>query len=353
MQDDWKLSVPALTNTNSNNGTPALLARLFSLGILIPALLGIFTYVGFFTNYTCCVFSQAGFEEQYLESSIYRFRVLGSHLLLWTYQQIKDWPLADFAPYALKVLDKNGDANFYYAYFLMNTFFLCLTCLALVLAFSRHAAKKDFSHIDLPVFCLALLMSFSQFVITPYDTLSYCFLALAILPIMKSTPTLLDDIFLGIIIVLATLTRETVTLILSFYLAVHHREIFRKFSSMNTWQIRLLLMTLLFLLTYWLLRWQLGMENATFHRFRLLRNFSDDPLPIVGSIFFPAVIALFFFDDAARKDLGIFLLASTPYWLAMLAVAYPWEIRLWVPVILLMVFLKLAQPNPPQENPAI
>jgi hypothetical protein len=344
--------LPTSSSTTSTNGTPTLFARLILLGILIPALLGIFTYVGFFTNYTTAVFNQVGFEQQYLESSIYRYRVLGSHLLLWTYQHIKEWPLADFAPYALKVLDKNGDPNFYYAYFLMNTFFLCLTCLALVLAFSRHAAKKDFAHIDLPVFCLALLISFSQFVITPYDTLSYCFLALAILPIMKNKPGILDDIFLGIIIVLATLTRETVALILSFYLAVHHRTILTKFIPMNALQWRLLLMTLLFLATYWLLRWQLGMENATFHRFRLLRNFSDDPLPIVGGMFLPCVMSLFFTDTTNRRPLMIFLLASVPYTLMMFAVAYPWEIRLWVPVILLMVFLKLAPPNPPQENPA-
>ena len=332
--------------------TPVLLVRLLLLGIAIPVLLGIFTYVGFFTNYTCCVFSQAGFEHQYLESSIYRFRILGSHSLLWTYQQIKDWPLADFAPYALKVLDKNGDSNFYYAYFLMNTFFLCLTCIALVFAFSRHAAKNDFMHIDLPILCLALLMSFAQFVITPYDTLSYFFLAAAILPAMKITPSLMDDIFLGIIVILATLTRETATLILSFYFAIHHKSILGK-SFLNPEKIRLLVMTILFLATYWALRWYLGLDDATHKNFRLLLNFSNDPLPIIGALFFPAVISLFFTDGNARKTMAIFLAASTPYWLAMLCVAYPWEIRLWVPIILLMVFLKLCHTYHSQEKTAI
>lgn len=333
--------------------TPALLTRVVSLGIIIPALLGIFTYVGFFTNYTCCVFSQAGFEHQYLDSGIYRFRVLGSHLLLWTYQQIKDWPLADFAPYALKVLDKNGDPNFYYAYFLLNTVFLCLTCTALVISLSRYAVKNDFAHIDLPVFCIALFISFAQFVITPYDTLSCFFLALAVFPIMKKNPSYRDTILLGIIVMLATLTRETATLILSFYAAVHHQKIFSRHraSLLSAEQVRLLVLTLVFLAVYWALRWQLGMQDATHKSFRLIQNFSNDPLPIIGAIFFPAVISLFFTDSAARKTLRIFLLASTPYWLAMLCVAYPWEIRLWVPVILLMIFIKLTHTNLPQENP--
>jgi hypothetical protein len=334
--------------------TPALLIRLLSLGIIIPVLLGIFTYVGFFTNYTCCVFSQAGFEHQYLESSIYRFRILGSHLLLWTYQQMKDWPIADFAPYALKVLDKNGDPNFYYAYFLMNTFFLCITCIALVIAFSRHADKKDFAHIDLPVFSLALFMSFAQFVITPYDTLSYCLLALAILPAMKSRPSVFNGICLGIIVALATLTRETAALILSFYFAVHHQTILSRSRTkwLNNEQTCLLMQILVFILCYSLLRWQLGLEDATHRSIRFIQNFSNDPLPIVGAIFFPALVSLFFTDGNARKTLGIFLLASTPYWLAMLVVAYPWEIRLWVPIIILMTFIKLAHSSFPQEKPA-
>lgn len=330
--------------------TPALLTRLIVPGILIPALLGIFTYVGFFTNYTTGVFSQEGFEQQYLHNSIYRFRVLGSHLLLWTYEQIKDWPLADFTPYGLKAVDNDGNANFYYAYFLLNTVFLCATCVTLVLAFTRHAVKTDFLHVDLPVFLLALLMSFAQFVITPYDTLSYFFLAMAMLVTAKGKTSWLADIALGTTLVLATLTRETATLILSFYFAVHYRNILcRPFTAQ---QARLLLLALLFLVTYWLLRWQLGMDDATHKSFRLLRNFSSDPLPIIGAIFFPALLSLFFTDNIARKPMAMFLLASLPYTLATLAVAYPWEIRLWVPIILMMVFLKLTDTAPPEEHPA-
>lgn len=329
---------------------PALPVRLLVLGVIIPALLGIFTYVGFFTNFTTGVFNQAGFEQQYLHSSIYRFRVLGTHLLLWTYEQIKDWPLADFAPYGLKSVDKNGDANFYYAYFLVNTAFLCLTCISLVLAFSRHAARKDFFHVDLPVLSLALLMSFAQFVITPYDTLSYFFLAATLPFCMKARLSVPELAIFCLLMVLATLTRETAALTLSLYFTVHRHRLLQR--TLTREQLTLLLLTAVFVLTYWALRWQLGMENATHHRFRLFRNFSDDPLPIVGAIFFPAVLSLFFTDSRGRRDLGIFLLASLPYWLAMFAVAYPWEIRLWVPIILVMVFIKLIHTRLPQETTA-
>jgi hypothetical protein len=328
------------THSITDQRCPVFATRLLLLGIVIPILLGIFTYVGFFTNYTTSVFSQAGFEQQYLHSSIYRFRILGSHLLLWVYEQISTWPLADYAPYGLKSVDKNGSANFYYAYFLLNTTFLVATCSTLVAAFSRFAEKKDFFHIDVPVFFLALLMSFAQFVITPYDTLSYFFLALAFLPCMKTQPTALDHALMTAVMVLATLTRETAALILAFYCTVHHRQIFSK--TLSPEKIRLLVMTLLFLVTYWLLRWQFGMEDATHRTFRLLRNFSNDPLPIIGGLFFPAVLALFFTDNSAKNYLKIFLWTSLPYWLAMFAVAYPWEIRLWVPIFIVMTFIKLA-----------
>ena len=337
--------MPAHTNNTSGD---ALLLRLMLLGIIIPALLGIFTYVGFFTNFTTAVFSQAGFEQQYLHNSIYRFRILGSHLLLWVYEQIKTWPLSDFAPYGLKSVDKNGDANFYYAYFLVNTAFLMATCSALVLALLRYANKKDFLHIDLPVLFLALMMSFAQFVITPYDTLSYFFLALSFLPCMKSKLTWRDDLLLGITLILATLTRETAALTLAFYFTLHRKRIFAR--KITPEAIRLLCLTLLFLLTYWLLRWQLGMEDATHRSFRLLLNFSNDPLPIIGALFFPAVLTLFFTDNDGKPYLKVFFWASLPYWFAMFCVAYPWEIRLWVPIFIVMTFIKLTHQQIPSAQ---
>ncbi len=328
--------MPTLINHKNND---ALALRLLLLGFVIPTLLGIFTYVGFFTNYTTAVFSQAGFEQQYLHSSVYRFRILGSHILLWVYEHIKTWPLADFSPYGLKSVDKNGDANFYYAYFFTNTTFLITTCSTLVIALLRHIPQKDFLHIDLPVLFLALMMSFAQFVITPYDTLSYFLLALSLLPCMKTKPTALDDALLFTALILATLTRETAALTLSFYFTVHYRHILSR--QITPEKIRLLCLITVFMLTYWLLRWHLGMEDATHRSFRLLRNFSNDPLPIIGAIFFPAVIALFFTDHNGKTPLKLFLFASLPYWLAMFCVAYPWEIRLWVPIFIVMCFIKL------------
>ena len=37
----------------------------------------------------------------------------------------------------------------------------------------------------------------------------------------------------------------------------------------------------------------------------------------------------------------VFLVAALPYVIPMLFIANPWEIRLWVPVILLLMLLKL------------
>lgn len=330
---------------------PAVLAwRLLLLGIVIPVLLGLFTYVGFFTNYTTGVFHQAGFEQQYLHSSIYRFRILGSHALLWTHELIRDWPLGDFAPYGLRSVDPNGTAQFYYAYFLLNTAFLCATCCVLVLTLSRLASRADFQHIELPVFCLALLMSFAQFVITPYDTLSYFFLAAALPLCLQRRPGAATLVALGILVVLGTLTRETVVLVLSFYCAVHWQRVVCLKPTRE--QAVLLGLVTLFLLTYLLLRWQLGLEDATHHRFRLLRNFSDDPLPIIGGLFLPAVAGLYFTDGNGRQALLRFLLASLPYTVMMFAVAYPWEIRLWVPLLLVMTVIKLVHHPIPEERSA-
>jgi len=167
---------------------------------------------------------------------------------------------------------------------------------------------------------------------------------------MKQQPGLADHVFMGIILILATLTRESATLILATYFAIHYKSILQNPLNANSKQIVLLTMTLLFLLTYWALRWQLGMQDATHKSIRLLQNFSDDPLPIIGTIFFPAVLSLFFTDNKARKHMKVFLIAATPYWLAMLFVAYPWEIRLWIPIIIIMVFLKISHASLPEEE---
>lgn len=331
-----------------NSVNTALLTRMVTLGIAIPVLLGIFTYVGFFTNFTTALFNQQSFEEYYLHTSIFRFRILGSHLLLWVYEQIKDWPLADFAPYGLKAVDKNGNANFYYAYFLLNTAFLAATCTTLVVALSKYAQRCNFANVDMPVLFLALLMSFAQFVITPYDTLSYFFLALALIPCCKQQPSWGDHLLLAAVVVLGTLTRETAALILSLYFTVHRQKILSKRITPEL--VRLLALVALFLLTYCALRWHLGTEDATHKSFRFFRNISNDPLPIVGGLFFLAMLVPFFIDGIGNRHLKVFLLASLPYWLMMFAVAYPWEIRLWVPIFLLMTFIKLTHHHLPNET---
>jgi len=184
-------------------------------------------------------------------------------------------------------------------------------------------------------------MTITQYVVVPYDTLSYFFLSIAAFLILKNKQKVWEIIILSIVVILATLTRETASLILAFYFAFNYKEILKKTElfKINQKQRELLIITLCFLCTYFGLRFALGFENGIYKEITLINI--TNILSILSILFFVSIFILIVITKVKTKETFIFLLATLPYTLALLAISILWEIRLWVPVILLLLILKI------------
>ena len=313
----------------------------------VPLVLSLVVYYGFSSNYTTGVYSEAGFQHRY-GNDVYRYRVLGSWLQLETYHWIERHDLPSLAPRSLALLDPGGSPAFYTTYFLNNTLFLCLTCSVLFFVFRSSALARLPGLADALLLLSCLLMTVTQYVVVPYDTLSYFFLACGFYGVtvrpVGARPGIVNATMLGLVVVLATLTRETAALIPAFFVAYHRRRILTRPFAWNDLHAVLALLLVCFAATYGALRLALGTDDAVFQSFRLAQNLGN-PFSFAGLTLFGALILTSLLDRRARGEVAVFLIASLPYLLSVVIVAQPWEIRLWVPIILSIIVLKARAPN--------
>ncbi len=301
--------------------------RVLAVCVLFPVIASYTVYFGFSTSYTKGVFHEEGFRDQY-ESGIYKYRVLGSAVLLAVADYFENNDTAVYilkkacgaVPEANSLMDENHSVAFYLSYFLVNTVFLVITSLLLYKIF-----EKDSSASLLTLFLSSVICLF-QFVVCPYDNMSYAFMAGALLLIVR--PVKNNLLWLSVMLLAATLTRESSALILSFYLAYHHREVFSRDKKAI---IELAVLILVFILTYAGLRLVYGFDHAVVQDIRLVSNLTW-PRALIGIIALLTVSFIAVSEAANKKDALVFLAAALPYILFTLAAAYLWELRLWIPV---------------------
>lgn len=318
-----------------------LFVRLFLLGFAIPIIMGTIVYVGFTTNYTAEVFSRQGFERYY-GHGIYKYRILSPVMLLKTYDLIKRYNLPTITPRSLALMDHHGDPQFYSAYFYLNTFFHCLTCIVLLFLLGADQRQKDFTKVDLPLLSISALIALTQYVIVPYDTLSYFLLCFAAGLIIYDSKAVWRLPLLCITIILATLIRETSVFILIFYLSVYHGSVLTipQGLKLNERQVELLITSFCFLGTYVGLRVAFGYEHAIYQTYLLSRNLNLS-YSLLGMIFFASIALLVITTRSVTKEIFVFAVATLPYAIFILLFADPWEIRLWIPIALPLIILKV------------
>lgn len=319
--------------------------RIFLLGCLIPLIMSFVVYQGFSTNYSEQVFSEKSFRSQY-EKGIYKYRVVGRYALLRTFDYIKQNSLPTVSPHSLKLLDEDGDPQFYSAYFYLNTIFLCLTCMTLCIVLGGTNKNTSFMTLEIPILFLCFLMTITQYVVVPYDILSYFFLSVAVLLIIQKNQSLPITLALGFIVILATLTRETAILILAFYFAHNFNPLLEKPASarLNNQQNAFVFLSLCFILAYIGLRVVFGYEHALFES---IMASSSDVFSNAGILLLVSMSLLVLGTKPLTKEIITFFIASLAYILPVLLVANPAEIRLWTPLILLFTILKVrASPLP-------
>lgn len=306
----------------------------FFLCIILPSTLNFFAYYGFVTNYSRFVFSRSGFLEQF-ESGIYRYRVLGRWLLLFVHRVITHFHPVSGASNRLTQFLETSDINFYHSYFLLNTFFLCLTIATLYLIFRLPAFDVKAREADPWLMIVAFLIVLTQFVILPYDTLSYFLLCLsAYMMLHPKTGWTLPA--LTVIVVLAALTRETAALTLALYAALYTR---RQAVPCAVTLPGLGLLIGSFVATYVGLRMAYGWNHGVGDGILLFHNL--EPRALVGMGFLVTLGVLVFGQApvSRRRTLVAFLLFSAPYLFSIVVTGYLFEVRLGVPILIGMIVL--------------
>ena len=278
-------------------------ARRFMLCLVAPFCANYFAYYGFVTHYSVGVFSPAGFHAQY-DNEVFKYRVLGKALLLGVYRVLEYVRPGGGGWHRHAAFLGTDSINFYHSYYLLNTVFLCLTLLVV----SKYLT-------DIELLVVTLLVALTQFVVVPYDAVAYFFLA--------CTYRWRHNLALtAVVVFLAALNRETAALSLSLYAT------FLLLGLGGSWR-GLVLLTSVFVATYLSLRVALGWGNAVGNEITFVRYLNLNSAIGVGFAL-AAGLALVRQPGPA----GLFLLCSLPYVLSVFLTGNPFEVRLWVPLLL-------------------
>ncbi len=319
--------------------------RFLLLAWALPAILTYLVYYAAINYNSGNVFSSEAFASVY-DQGIFNYRVLGKFLLRATHEAIVTFGLPTSIPAGYQSLHPGSTPEWYSAFFYLNVIALGVTMsIYFVILTKLNKTGNDFAA-DL---CLAVLMGimvFSQYVIVPYDILSYLFQAAAIYLILFRRGGLDTLFYLCAIIIFGALTRETVVLILSFYAAVNFDalikfppRLFDENVSRPSPILTLSLMVACFLGTYIALRMGIESDRPLFESLRFNYNMASQ-FSLFGLAYFVVAAVALLIPDDARKTVALFLIAAAPYIVAIMMISNPREIRIWAPVLMPMIALQ-------------
>lgn len=304
--------------------------------VLLAFTVNSFVYFSFGNIYSSKILNFKDFQDQF-HSGIYQYRILSGYLLIWIYELLSNLNI-DYEIFKLKFLNTDSEPQLYLSFYILNSIFLILSALMMVLI----TESKDFvatnSEKLLMIAVAIFSISLSQFVIVPYDISSYFFLLLFFYILIRylktsSKPTLL---FLIILIVVSTFNRESSALSLSLAATL----LLAKFGFNRKIIIPIAILTASFLAVYAGLRLS-SPQFSTNDGNLLAQNFTN-PKNLLGLLFW---LLLFVFtlilakDRASRKNILVFHIFSIPYLILCFYTGIIYEIRLYIPIFLTSILL--------------
>jgi len=330
----------------------SIIMRYLVIAVVLPLFVQYVFYFRFTSNYMLNVFSEKGFNSFY-GNSIFRYRVIGRSLHMWLYRKLSSQEqtktLKENAKYdkRLTALDKDADETFYITYFIIAAVFTILTALALLYLFDTAPVNPMSEPQKIFITAaLVLLIGFTQFVITPYDTIGYFLLVMGALYFFRylQTRKTVYFVLVNVFIVIATLNRESALLTLSLMAAIY----FSQYGYNARWLKFMIIPVLCYLLTWMVLRLIFRSEDVVTEGIKLASNLNLLKVSNLMGFFF-AVITFYIVwnltDKAANHRLiRNFLIMSSPYIAMIPLIGIMIEVRLWTPVILGAVLLSQFNP---------
>ena len=297
---------------------------------LFAVIVNIFIYFAFGNVYTAPLFNIDSFKEQY-ESGVYQYRWLSTYLLIYIYDFLESLPFR--IKLKMDFWDKNAQPNMFFAYAFLNTFFLILSNIILLLITETKYFLANQSEKIFIIAVSTLSIGISQFVLVPYDCSSYFFLFAFVLVFLKylENKKFIPLLFLVLILVISTLNRESSALSLSFATVfLYYKYGFKKESL-----IPLIYLVTGFLATYIIVRLASASFEIRNNNF-FLGNISEtrSRFGILFWIVFFVFSLLVSNNKQTTRNIFIFHLLSLPYIIMCFYTGALYEIRLYIPIFL-------------------
>lgn len=296
-------------------------------------------YFGFTPNYAADIFSPKAFNGRF-DHDVYKYRVLGKYLLFAIDGWLGKSEPTNTADPRIRINTPDGSERFYYAFYYLNTIFLALTTIMVVLL---ARLRKDYHFTimeqNLLIFFVPVLIGLSEYVVCVYDVSSFFFQLLTIYLLLKfyEGKYVFTIVTLSILIILSALNRESAALSVSMLAVLLLTRYGLKGKSLGA----VLILESCFFMTYVGLHYwiqdpmDIGIINGDVGKY--LRTIN-----LYGLLFW----AIFFWLPMAIADskenrflIGAFFLCSAPYVYTCLKDGVLWEVRLYIPLFLGSLFL--------------
>ena len=312
--------------------------------ILIGLALSITTseivYFGYTPNYYFATrVSRNAFHYQF-DHDVFKYRILSKYLLLLTDKSLQNIIPEKTKSNAFLSYIQNGSERFYYAYFYLNTFFLCLTSIIIILLLrlKKYLILTD-TEKWYSLFLSIIVINLSQFALYYYDISSY-FFQLAILYIFlryEKEDYVLTLTAICALIILSTLNRESSALSASL---ISTFLVKKGDLSLQT-LFGMLLLVLAFLAPYIFLQYTIN-DPLNLHFYYHDAGHLKYKINIVGISFWVLFLCLPIVTANSKDNKSailLFHLLSMPYIIYCFKYGVLWEIRLYIPLFVSSLFI--------------
>jgi hypothetical protein len=312
-------------------------AILLAIGISIVT--SKIVYFGFTPRYAPIIFSRSEFHRMF-DHDVFKYRILSQYMLF----ALDDW-MSNHLPApapdpTIRMHAKDASEQFYHALFYLNTFFLCVTAIILVLLLRLKAAfVLDDTGKYLFLLFSILAINLSQFVASPYDVSGYLFQLLMLYIFLAFSHQSFGFTLFSLtgLVFLSTLNRESAALSVALMALLF----------VNKWKpflkaiIGISVMGFSFLGTYLALQHFITDPSNQYFSFDNT-GFTLVDTNITGLFFwilFLSITLVLANDIKNRRFILLFHLLCLPYIIICFTKGVIWECRLYMPLFLGSLFL--------------
>jgi hypothetical protein len=310
------------------------------LVIMLSMVVSKIVYFGFTPNYEADIFSHRGFDSRF-DHGGYQYRVLSKYLVYGMDGLLGRSMNEGGAERRVEDISYMASDRFYFAIYYVNTLFLALTSLMVVLLLNlEKGLRVSDTEKMLLMFLVPILIGLTQFAVHYYDLSSYFFELLILYVFLKNINSrygLTMTTIMGLVI-LSTLNRESAEVSVAMIAVV----LLTRFGATRRVVWSVTGMAACWLLTYFVLKVEIGPGEPQGWFPATAGNGFEPDMFMMGVIFWILFIYPPFAVAATEENkflIGGFFVLGLPYIITCLATGDLWAVRLYLPLFLGALFL--------------